>query len=244
MANNPYVNKVTLGNQTLIDITDTTATANDVAQGKYFYTAAGAKTAGAYQPSGVLPTGGTAGQVLTKESSTDYDADWETLPDTVHVGTAAPSDPAIKIWLDTDEQGQSAVTSVNGASGAVVFDADDMNAMHWDLLWENASPSSSFAAQTVSLDLSNYTFVIIGFRWSDSANQISWHVCIVGETNKITRADLGATKVWVARRAVQVSATGVTFADADQGSSTSDPYTTNAELIPVLIYGIRGIIAT
>lgn len=40
------INKVQYGNTTLIDITDTTATASDVASGKYFYTNAGVKTQG------------------------------------------------------------------------------------------------------------------------------------------------------------------------------------------------------
>lgn len=44
---NQYVNKVQQSNGTvLIDITDTTAVASDVATGKYFYTAQGVKTAG------------------------------------------------------------------------------------------------------------------------------------------------------------------------------------------------------
>lgn len=46
MANNPYVNKVVFGSTTLIDITDTTAVASDVANGKYFYTANGARVQG------------------------------------------------------------------------------------------------------------------------------------------------------------------------------------------------------
>ena len=47
MANNPYVNKVQLADGTsLIDISDTTAVASDVAQGKYFYLPSGQKVQG------------------------------------------------------------------------------------------------------------------------------------------------------------------------------------------------------
>lgn len=46
MANNPYVNKVVYGGQTLIDISDTTATADKILQGYTAYGADGSKLTG------------------------------------------------------------------------------------------------------------------------------------------------------------------------------------------------------
>lgn len=46
MANNPYVNKVVYGNNTVMDISDTTAEEADVASGAVFYKASGARSVG------------------------------------------------------------------------------------------------------------------------------------------------------------------------------------------------------
>lgn len=49
MAENENVNKVVYGNQTLIDITDTTADDESVADGEVFYKASGARSTGTMQ---------------------------------------------------------------------------------------------------------------------------------------------------------------------------------------------------
>ena len=46
MANNQYVNKVVFGNTTVMDISDTTATADKVLSGNYFYLRTGEKVEG------------------------------------------------------------------------------------------------------------------------------------------------------------------------------------------------------
>lgn len=70
------INKVVYGSETLIDITDTTATAEDVAQGKYFYSAAGVKTTGTATIGGieVIETPDSHGGTIVEISGTTTQA--------------------------------------------------------------------------------------------------------------------------------------------------------------------------
>ena len=162
----------------------------------------------------------------------------DALDDYVYVGTSAPTDPTTKIWLDTDEPGMSAVSSVNGMTGTVVLDADDVGAMHWDLLWANASPSSSFAAQTVSLDLSGYDAVFITGGYSKDYNTVLAPVFLtVGEKGQFMLIGQNGK---VGTRDMTVTVTGVQFDvgyyDAASGNNTY--------AIPLKIYGIKGVQTT
>ena len=58
------------GTATFTDVTDTTAAASDVAQGKYFYTASGVRTAGT--SSGGSSKNAQAHQSTTRSTSTSY----------------------------------------------------------------------------------------------------------------------------------------------------------------------------
>lgn len=100
MANNPYPNKVQFGNQTVMDISDTTATAEDVASGKYFYAASGAKTLG-------TRTGGGSYVLTYSDNSVG----------TAVVGTAVTEEPNYTPSGDIELQtGTVAVNEVTGAT--------------------------------------------------------------------------------------------------------------------------------
>ena len=163
---------------------------------------------------------------------------WAKAVSPIHIGTSAPSDGNITLWLDTDEPGMSAVSSVNGATGTVILDADDVGAMHWNLLWTNASSSSSFAAQTVSLDLSGYDIILIIGVFSANYNTVLAPVfSTVGEKGQLIFVGQNGK---VGSRDMTVTATGVQF-DVGYYDATSDK---NAYAIPLKIYGIKGVTTT
>ncbi len=153
------------------------------------------------------------------------------IPDTVHVGASAPTDAKTKIWLDTDEQGQSVVTSVNGQSGAV--------SLHplFDLLWTNASPTSNFSAQTLSIDLSNYSFLIVkSIRSTSSTTQSALSIVEVGGGDTLVLGGCAAGVSPTARN-VNATSTGINFST---GYLSGNSGTNDAWSIPVKIYGVRG----
>ena len=63
------INQVKYGNTTLIDLTDTTAEASDVASGKYFYTKAGVRTQGTASGGGGMNIQAYIGNDYVKASS-------------------------------------------------------------------------------------------------------------------------------------------------------------------------------
>ena len=152
------------------------------------------------------------------------------IPDTVHVGASAPTDPKTKIWLDTDEQGVSVVTSVNGQSGAV-----SLNPLI-DLIWTNPSPTSNFNAQTMSIDLSGYDYLIIKARRSTSSTACGSAVIPIDgdETIIFGGANTGFN---LTGRTVKATSSSIVFSSGYlQGNNTDSV----AWCIPIKIYGVRG----
>lgn len=131
-------------------------------------------------------------------------------------------------WLDTSEEAELA-----------------MYGMKMELLWENASPTNGFDAQTISLDLSSYQGVLV----TCVANNGSSY-CDIGRS-----ATLVSGVIWSADysgmdlecRWFNTSQTGVTFSKSFVAEfaanytrrNTGDFLTKRA--VPRRIYGIKGV---
>lgn len=114
--------------------------------------------------------------------------------------------------------------------------ADDVGAMsEWTLLWTNASPSSSFAAQTVQLNLSGYDMVGV-FGYNDVNDGGVMAFAPVGESGA-----LFFMYNYRQRRYFAVSSAGVQFKDGYSGALNNSLSVSNTSAIPFYIYGIKGV---
>lgn len=104
------------------------------------------------------------------------------------------------------------------------------------LLWENASPTSDFAAQTIALDLSGYDAVYIEAVRSTNSKVISGRTMV--SVGGLSGFLMGTTdQLTMIRREVKATTTGVVvsaYTSANNSNGTSNE-------IPYRIYGIKGV---
>lgn len=112
-----------------------------------------------------------------------------------------------------------------------------------EMLWPNANPTSSFDAQTISMNLSGYSKVLVYFRVYNGGGEYNVETFgvhgLVGDWCIATSN--GETGSNPAQRAFHITTTGITFERAYYATSIggSLSWSTN-QLIPTEIYGIKG----
>lgn len=141
-----------------------------------------------------------------------------------------------------------AVDSVNGATGTVVLDADDVGAMsEWVLLWTNASPTSSFAAQTIAVDVSGYDMMAVLVSSSSNDYMYTFFAAVGMSTimNRAVPTSNTSAKLFVTSRNIDsANANGISFSACNQSSVGAAAAVANGELVPRYIYGIKGVVTT
>lgn len=107
-----------------------------------------------------------------------------------------------------------------------------------DLLWTNAKTTSSFGAQTVSLNLSEYKSVKIEFRYfTGESDHMMSEILVDSLLYEITIWRFGSRS----RRGVTVKKTGITFTNggASDVAGTAPGSSDGSRCIPCKIYGVK-----
>ena len=115
---------------------------------------------------------------------------------------------------------------------------DETNGIQIKKLWQNASPTSTFTAQTISLDLSGYTDILVQYYVvKKDANGIRSLIVPVGDYGS-----MGVSSSINRARTFQVLTTGVKFeAGYYWGVYNSGSSVDNTWLTPHRIFGVKGV---
>lgn len=113
------------------------------------------------------------------------------------------------------------------------------------LLWENASPTSEFAAQMIPIDLQDYDAVEICFRSSNTETGLDTVRTKLGNTMRhysISVPTSGSYACGAYIREANILAEGIDFTDTryKRTNVTTAASTINTVHIPLYIYGIKG----
>lgn len=114
------------------------------------------------------------------------------------------------------------------------------------LLWLNPSPTTAFAAQTLSMDLSDYEAVIIRFSYRSNYNtdnqklyQLFNYVPKDGIAHWVATSLGSGSTSYLYGRDVTVTDTGIVFTNAGYGTHGSTSGTDTLYIIPTEIYGLK-----
>lgn len=142
------------------------------------------------------------------------------------------------------EYGGTGATDPKTARENLEITPENIGAMSMELLWENASPTSSFESQNISLPSTAYPFYLARFRLRNDAD---WYENVIAAPYEYSIASVPTTHANVAggniyNRRFAVSPDTAYF---DIGKMQYGDAETLAGyyLIPVEIYGIKGVSA-
>lgn len=161
-------------------------------------------------------------------------------------GTATDGLTSPKLLINGEMALGTALSIANGGTGATdaAVALANLGGVSMKSLWINASPTSDFATQTISLNLNGYEYVLVRYLYStnyQSYDQIA--IVKVGREAYLTFTGAVSTNIYLSQRTISVGSDSVAFGAPvyKTYASTSSPTANNKYCIPVEIIGIKGV---
>ena len=139
-----------------------------------------------------------------------------------------------------------AVYKKANASGDIMYRLEDetdwklyLDAIKMVKMWENKSPTSNFATQTIKLSFAEGDMALIYFAEGTDANR---RLQVIADYD-VTCGVIGKYASAITTRSVKVTADGVTFTSGSRMLTYGDWSDADKVLIPTAIYKIMGVSA-
>lgn len=123
----------------------------------------------------------------------------------------------------------------------MVRDKKNLSGVDWKLMWTNGNSSANFGAQTISIDLSDYSEIMV--TWKLSTRTSVYQNCYAMINGGVEVAYFmasveAATQMYLNARDFEATSSGVTFSgNTRKGTrATSAGTTSNSYNIPTHIY--------
>lgn len=146
------------------------------------------------------------------------------------------------------EYGGLGATNPKDARQNLEITPENIGAFRINKVWENASPSSEFPAQTVELDLTGYDFIFVQSITSIAEKETGNYMPVVlipvitGASAAISSFGCDGSDFWGHCRYATIQTNGVAFATGHQIKLNSTTYPGWASrAIPVVIYGVKEV---
>ena len=153
-------------------------------------------------------------------------------------------DQALTVDLTDVREGVVALSNADMLGGVAANDyakLSDLNGLQMELLWENASPDSEFAAQTLSIENGPYDMFIVTARKNTTSKDYPNTITFKNKSGKIN-----GFSEYLQYRSLTITDNTFNFSDAVRyttygSSSSSSKDNDNSNVIPIYIFGIKGV---
>lgn len=190
--------------------------------------------------------------ISTGETYTDYNGERVSTGsgNAIHIGSDTPENDATQIWIDPTEPvtniGTEVVNNLEGDEAHMSPSVHAINGLRLKKLWENNSPTSTFASQDINLSSSDYDYLRIFYKGIynqtsllsiDTLKGFGFTLNFAGSAHVSGSGNYYGSSIWRECTRTNDTKFNVPVCTVILGNNTTGGADNTAYCVPIAIYG-------